>query len=512
MIVKYRAVSINKLFLWELEFMTIKHHYALKKELTSDLTLSPIKVHMQLSFNFESDEEKKKNNNSSSQNSNNDSQSNNDNIHNETESKDECDIRLWLVIDHENERLNKHASFDFGVQYLRRRININHMGTPLHISSNHNKHPAHATHHNDSVWSELNAKQSHCASGSMWGFQIGKSLNDLKKYCLPKEDKMLFRFDVEFITKCESQIGYGQQTETHSMAKYMNRIQNMWKNGLFADITIECPAHHSNGNCNFCQDYTEMRMNDHDVSHVPFECNVSHRCRYSKKRTKKVSNAKNKNKEQEEGQHKESMNNNVNMSINNGEEEEAKEQEDDNEDDDLRNNNQMCLEEDAYAMDTYSISAHKAVLSSVSSVFYAMLKNHLKERDENHIVIHDLCYNTMYNVLSYAYSNKLEANCDLKAVFAAAEKYQIYDLCHICLERMQALISLETVCDLLIFVQRYQDNHHVDVDLMKNFETNLYDFMVEHYPQIAKTDSYKKLKAKIESKLTMFMYRKQFGK
>ena len=348
-IVKYRAISINKIFDWELEFMTIKHHYALKKELTSDITLSPLKIHMQLSFNFDNDEDNNSNNNANgngscnndapgngnnnNNNNNNSNSNNNDTNHasNGEDGKDECDIRLWLVIDHENDRLNKHASFDFGVQYLRRRPNTlyGQLGNGSHLShsrplvsshssnihsshsilgnhSNHNNHSSSFSHHHnghhhssshhshsghhsgsnnpllshdrhlmdgihsrnkhssssshhhhlrnnhsssnsynhhsmhhrssfqsahsstntnnnnnkgnnsnnnngngaDSMWSELNAKQSHCASGSMWGFQIGKSLNDLKKYCLPKEDKMLFRFDVEFITKCESQVKF----------------------------------------------------------------------------------------------------------------------------------------------------------------------------------------------------------------------------------------------------------------------------------------------------------------
>ena len=70
---------------------------------------------------------------------------------------------------------------------------------------------------------------------------------------------------------------------------------------------------------------------------------------------------------------------------------------------------------------------------------------------------------------------------------------------------------MNTVCDLLVFIQRYQDNHHISGEMMKKFETHLFDFMVENYPQISKMDCYHKLKSKIESKLTMFMYTKQFG-
>eukprot|EP01083_Nonionella_stella_P042034 113703_1 len=104
---------------------------------------------------------------------------------NDTESKDECDIRLWLVIDHENERLNKPNIHPLTLvrNIYDAESPINHMGTPHHISNNHHKHPAHMTHYNDSVWSELNAKQSHCASGSMWSFQTGKSFNVILIRC-----------------------------------------------------------------------------------------------------------------------------------------------------------------------------------------------------------------------------------------------------------------------------------------------------------------------------------------
>ena len=176
-------------------------------------------------------------------------------------------------------------------------------------------------------------------------------------------------------------------------------------------------------------------------------------------------------------------------------------------------NNISCLDDGMNINDTFCISAHKSVLSSVSLVFHAMLNSQHKEADENRIVINDLCFNTMYHLLSYAYCNKVENNwqCDLKALFAAAEKYQIYDLCHICLEKMENLIDINTVCDLLVFIQRYKDNHHIDQRMLGKFETNLLEFMVENYPQISKMDCYHKLKAKIESQLTMFMYTKQFG-
>ena len=76
---------------------------------------------------------------------------------------------------------------------------------------------------------------------------------------------------------------------------------------------------------------------------------------------------------------------------------------------------------------------------------------------------------------------------------------------------MCGMINIDTVCELMVFIQRYQDNHHIDTDMMKKFELSLFEFMVENYPQISKMDSYHKLRTKIESKLTMFMYQKQFG-
>ena len=76
---------------------------------------------------------------------------------------------------------------------------------------------------------------------------------------------MLFRFDVEFITKCQSQIGYRGQMELQSEHKFVHRMENMWKNGLFTDITIECPAHVYGGNCTFCEDYNEMKFNQNDL-------------------------------------------------------------------------------------------------------------------------------------------------------------------------------------------------------------------------------------------------------
>jgi len=746
-VVKYRAISISKVFDWAIDFMSIKHHYALKKDLTSDLAFPPLKVHMLLSFNFENDDE----NNSSSNNNNNNSNSNNSSNHSSQESsshnnnnnnnnddnKDECDIRLWLVVDHENDRLNKHASFDFGVQYLRRRAAQAPLNPAVAIDSHAHVHYHHYNHHNqqrrrphgynhasaaqhtssssssssssasnklhqtsrdshrsaavdiatssstanntavsmaghsssstaaEEVWNELNAKQSHCASGSMWGFQIGKSLNELKKFCLPKEDEMLFRFDVEFITKCESQIGYHAPEPMIATQKFASRIEEMWKTGLFTDVTVECPAHQWGGHCRFCDDYRKMILHAHDcntafdsLSHSPYEiCRdrttsaaaaAAAAAAYHQKT--KINKQKMHLKTNKHKQANSNTNNNhssgaaaataaaefavtsdaetdrethckpkcrtkpsISLNINHGEEsvhahavdmdaDEADEDDIDlqhhqqhhgdktalseNESSELEeknahkrrvqtnandedgggggggreqqqeeqvdqtalnmrrkhrftknssssssssnsnsgrrhmhvhaaHNSNNCLDDDDDDDDdysTYCISAHKAILSSVSSVFYAMLNCNLKERDESRIVIHDICYHTMYHLLNYAYSNQVSHECgDLKALFAAAEKYQIYDLCHICLEKMESMIDMDTVCDLWLFLQRYQCNHHISPDMIKKLEARLFEFMVENYPEFCKLEAFLKLKPKIESKLTMFMYEKQFG-
>ena len=92
--------------------------------------------------------------------------------------------------------------------------------------------------------------------------------------------------------------------------------------------------------------------------------------------------------------------------------------------------------------DRYRFRAHKSVLSSVSSVFNAMLNSHLKEREESLIEIGDMCFNTVYYLLQYAYTNQVDNSCDLRALFAAAEKYQIYDLCHMLSCLLSAVSSL----------------------------------------------------------------------
>ena len=532
------------------------------------------------------------------------------------------------------------------------------------------------------------------------------------------------------------QMGYREPNELDLAKKFMNRIEDMWKNNLFTDIIIECPAHLCNGRCRYCQDYGEMKPSNivNEDIHNPFAqsfgldhfdnfAQMAHRCRFNKKTTKQIKQKKtstnkrsinnhnrsqhnhsnnnhnsnghrnghhqnmnsnnhnqrentsettdveeihnqhrknkdknkdhseNKNNSKEESDRdrimmnekntksnntnhnhnnsnsnnnnhnnssqsnsnsnnisnnkprpkcktKPSSNNNnnnmnqnvttnnnaLNMNINNGgeyDEDDIEDEQDDdldnmtqsglteNEDSDLddehkvnrnngnngnnnhntnidddeesdnyhentnninnkrrdkkkkrnnnnnnnNNNNDYCLDDTMIMNDTYCISAHKSILSSVSLVFHAMLNSRHKEVDENRIIINDLCFNTMYHLLSYSYTNQVENNwdCDLKALFAAAEKYQIYDLCHICLEKMENLITVDSVCDLLVFIQRYQDNHHLNRDLMAKFETNLLGFMVENYPSISKMECYNKLKSKIESQLTMFMYTKQFG-
>lgn len=79
------------------------------------------------------------------------------------------------------------------------------------------------------------------------------------------------------------------------------------------------------------------------------------------------------------------------------------------------------------------LHAHKFVLSARSPVFSSMFQSDMKEKHDNAVIIKDIDYDALQEMLRFMYSAKVENLGELAgAVLAAAEKYQVDGLKDAC--------------------------------------------------------------------------------
>ncbi|CAF2034378.1 hypothetical protein HID58_031479 [Brassica napus] len=97
------------------------------------------------------------------------------------------------------------------------------------------------------------------------------------------------------------------------------------------------------------------------------------------------------------------------------------------------------------------IPTHKAVLAVKSKVFRSMLEaDECKVSPEKSITIHDLSYGELESLLGFFYSGTLSRdNKHVRALYLAADKYDIQYLQDICREILISSLSSENVLDII---------------------------------------------------------------
>lgn len=130
--------------------------------------------------------------------------------------------------------------------------------------------------------------------------------------------------------------------------------------------------------------------------------------------------------------------------------------------------------------------AHKLILEARSTVFAAMFKHDMTEKNSNIIKIEDCDPTTFQTFLQYIYTAKFEnVSCDsVINLYIAADKYCIIELKELCLKFMMENMSVETVCDVTVMADRYNET-----ELKKSAET----FLLQNIKTILLTDKWKSL-------------------
>jgi len=97
------------------------------------------------------------------------------------------------------------------------------------------------------------------------------------------------------------------------------------------------------------------------------------------------------------------------------------------------------------------LECHKAILSARSSVFRAMFQHDMRESNRNEIIISDLEYNTVKDMVKFIYTGRL-ADISEKSdlLLSAADKYDIKDLKDICCQCLSSNLNIEQIVDVLV--------------------------------------------------------------
>lgn len=103
-------------------------------------------------------------------------------------------------------------------------------------------------------------------------------------------------------------------------------------------------------------------------------------------------------------------------------------------------------------------NVHRGILSARSDVFEKMLSSDMKEKNEDMVIIDDIQEKALFEFLRYIYSGKVRSIDDIVLdLLHAAIKYNVLPLREICLRTMSFNLSSETVFDVLLAADLYDE-------------------------------------------------------
>jgi speckle-type POZ protein len=130
--------------------------------------------------------------------------------------------------------------------------------------------------------------------------------------------------------------------------------------------------------------------------------------------------------------------------------------------------------------------AHKAILSSRSSVFAAMFVHETTEKLSNYVDIQDIHPDVFHEVLRFIYTGRVPSEKMTAALFAAADKYLLEQLKLECENQLIHRMSAENCLELLALVDPHHPAQH-----LKKFAV---DFFRRFRYQVMAMDEWKKAK------------------
>jgi speckle-type POZ protein len=142
------------------------------------------------------------------------------------------------------------------------------------------------------------------------------------------------------------------------------------------------------------------------------------------------------------------------------------------------------------------LKAHRCILSARSAVFKAMLKSCMSEATTGEILIHDIDFVVMQELLTYMYTD----SCSSKDAFEilveqllfASTKYQVLGLLHQCEEHFIHQLNSKTVLTILEMADVYNASMLKEAALQ---------FIVQNSHAITKTNEYIQLNKDLQDEV-----------
>lgn len=138
--------------------------------------------------------------------------------------------------------------------------------------------------------------------------------------------------------------------------------------------------------------------------------------------------------------------------------------------------------------ESFTIPAHKNILSARSPVFATMFKNDMRESQEKAVDISDIGISVLRTVLVYIYTGNADDLTISNApdLLFAADKYQLMILKKVCSEYLKDNANDKNVLNLLVL------EHLYDQDL-KDFAINFICNKVAEFSILENTEEWKRL-------------------
>jgi len=120
------------------------------------------------------------------------------------------------------------------------------------------------------------------------------------------------------------------------------------------------------------------------------------------------------------------------------------------------------LDDDTFAdvnivCDDRTIRCHKNILGARSSVFRAMFQHDMKENKNGEVIISDLEYSTVNDMVRYIYSGRVDdINTKAAALLSAADKYDLKDLKSLSERSLMDGLGVEQALDILILADLHK--------------------------------------------------------
>ena len=129
-----------------------------------------------------------------------------------------------------------------------------------------------------------------------------------------------------------------------------------------------------------------------------------------------------------------------------------------------------------------TISCHKLVLASFSPYFEAMFSSNLIETKTNKVKMKSTDYETLKEIIGYAYTGSLSLNpTNVQSVFALASLLQVKDVVNACSDYIESQLDMENSLDIYHF-----SKHHSCKYLMDKSQ----DFICRNFTEISRKNEF----------------------